>query len=127
MTKSCGISHMLVGLLPNYRVGTPIEKLSLFFNLFPGKGMTDQDRNILSNQLLLLGFLRSAANFLTLGPKPSVTSSKKKKQKDSDDEGEADNGSENGNQVESTSSHTTRGTILVTLRNVSPYTLWYAP
>ncbi|TFY75842.1 hypothetical protein EWM64_g8174, partial [Hericium alpestre] len=53
-----------------------------------GKGITDQDRNILSNQLLLVGFLRSAANFLTKGPVPQVVQSRPKKRKDDEDEDE---------------------------------------
>ncbi|KAJ3516258.1 hypothetical protein NLJ89_g1231 [Agrocybe chaxingu] len=56
-----------------------------------GKGITDQDRNILSNQLLVLGFLRSASEMLQLGPIPNVAPSKKRK---SGDEDEDDDGGE---------------------------------
>jgi hypothetical protein len=99
-----------------------------------GRGITDQDRNILSNQILILGFLGSAANLLTLGPVPSFTSAKKKKKADDDDDDDdediADKGApadpheENGSIVPRDTVRT-RGTILITLRNVPPYTLWY--
>lgn len=55
-----------------------------------GKAISDQDRNILSNQRLVLDFFRCAPHFLAHGH-------------DSDG---------------------ARGTVLVTLRNVPPYTLW---
>ncbi|CAL1694353.1 unnamed protein product [Somion occarium] len=84
-----------------------------------GKGITDQDRNILSNQLLLLGFLRSAASFLTTGPVPVVVKKKKPKSGESEDEGQ-DSASEAG----TSNSVAPRGSILITLRNVTPYTLW---
>jgi 25S rRNA (uracil2634-N3)-methyltransferase len=98
---------------------------------FSGKGITDQDRNILSNQVLILGFYRSAAKMLQLGPMPSFTSTRRKKG-GSDDENEdaavsapSDVGYEDGNDALSqTSSMETRGTVLITLRNVSPYTEW---
>ena len=98
-----------------------------------GKGITDQDRNILSNQLLILGFLRSAANLLTLGPVPSFSSEKKKRKPDDDDEDDVvdqalaaplDLQEENGF-ITQNETVQTRGTILITLRNVPPYTLWY--
>ncbi|KAF7337571.1 DUF2431 domain-containing protein [Mycena sanguinolenta] len=90
-----------------------------------GKGITDQDRNILSNQMLILGFLRSAASFLTNGPVPEVFS-KKRKRSDDDDEAEEDEDMNplDDNVVRSVAS---RGTILITLRNVVPYTQWDVP
>jgi 25S rRNA (uracil2634-N3)-methyltransferase len=82
-----------------------------------GKGITDQDRNILSNQVLILGFLRSAARFLVLGPVPQLQPSRKRPEEDDDeDEGHADD-------VVSADGRA-RGTILITLRNVPPYTAW---
>jgi 25S rRNA (uracil2634-N3)-methyltransferase len=94
-----------------------------------GRGITDQDRNILSNQMLILGFFRSAANLLTLGPLPSFSSAKKKKKPDDDDDdgdGIVNEGLPVGPDEESNlnSIVQTRGTILITLRNVPPYTLW---
>ncbi|KAH8991974.1 hypothetical protein EDB92DRAFT_1859242 [Lactarius akahatsu] len=85
-----------------------------------GKGITDQDRNILSNQVLILGFLRSAAKFLVSGPVPQSQPSRKRK-RSSDDDDDDDSG-----QTAETAGHA-RGTILITLRNVSPYTEWDVP
>jgi 25S rRNA (uracil2634-N3)-methyltransferase len=87
-----------------------------------GKGITDQNRNILSNQLLILAFLRSAAKFLALGRTPSVHESRKRKKKSSDD-GEGDSGHED-EPPDNLELLESRGTILITLRNVPPYTLW---
>ena len=88
-----------------------------------GKGIADQDRNILSNQLLLLGFLRSAAKILTTGPIPSIISKSTttKRVLEDDEEEEEDHVGGIGSTSQSTAS---RGRILVTLRNVPPYTLW---
>ncbi|KAK0466329.1 uncharacterized protein EV420DRAFT_1261678 [Desarmillaria tabescens] len=89
-----------------------------------GKGITDQDRNILSNQVLVLNFLRAAASLLKIGPMPSVTGSKKKKRaNDDDDDDEEVEDADEDKSVETG----TRGTILITLRNVPPYTLWEIP
>ncbi|KAJ7292939.1 hypothetical protein C8J57DRAFT_1267621 [Mycena rebaudengoi] len=93
-----------------------------------GKGITDQDRNILSNQLLILGFLRSAAGFLVNGPVPEITKPKKRKLSDDDEEEEEAAVDSFDFEVESFSQPITyRGTILITLRNVSPYTAWNLP
>ncbi|KAJ7755012.1 hypothetical protein DFH07DRAFT_886135 [Mycena maculata] len=92
-----------------------------------GKGLTDQDRNILSNQLLILGFLGSAADFLVNGPVPEIFSSKKRKRPDDDDgpdEEDLDTDMEDDNIAQPV---TYRGTILITLRNVVPYTQWDVP
>lgn len=95
-----------------------------------GKGITDQDRNILSNQILILGFLRSASRFLAEGPVPSYTNQRKKKptSDDDDDEDEVEQNEtaiEGGESLPPPSAPCSRGTILITLRNVPPYTLWY--
>ena len=94
-----------------------------------GKGITDQDRNILSNQLLILDFLRSAANVLKRGHVPSFCTSNEKKKSDvnndSEDEGkETATGSTDLEDSVVDESITTRGTVLITLRNVVPYTQW---
>ncbi|KZS93320.1 hypothetical protein SISNIDRAFT_77687 [Sistotremastrum niveocremeum HHB9708] len=86
-----------------------------------GKGIADQDRSILSNQVLLLGFLRSVSPFLAPGPPPSIRGRRKKKSDDDSDEEEQESGDEE------THTLSTRGTVLVTLRNVPPYTLWDLP
>ncbi|KIM47698.1 hypothetical protein M413DRAFT_15831 [Hebeloma cylindrosporum] len=98
-----------------------------------GKGIADQDRNILSNQVLILGFYRSADKMLQLGPTPSFTPTRRKKA-GSDDESEdvaaSDIDHEDGNDAArflQTSGMETRGTVLITLRNVSPYTEWEIP
>ncbi|PSS29684.1 hypothetical protein PHLCEN_2v2832 [Hermanssonia centrifuga] len=87
-----------------------------------GKGITDQDRNILSNQMLLLGFLRSAAHILSAGPAPVIHTQRKRKKTEDDDAPEVSEGE--GEDLESAQ---TRGTVLITLRNVPPYTLWDLP
>ncbi|KAG5635254.1 hypothetical protein H0H81_011923 [Sphagnurus paluster] len=100
-----------------------------------GKGITDQDRNILSNQVLILGFLRSASKILSLGPVPSFTTARKQKKSDDDDDddepeepifAEREDGEEHEFVVPEEIVQT-RGTILITLRNVVPYTLWDVP
>jgi 25S rRNA (uracil2634-N3)-methyltransferase len=102
--------------------------------LYVGKGITDQDRNILSNQGLLLGFFKSAAPFLRHGPSNDARNRKIKHSDNEDDnidemvdiEGDIDGVSEdeNGAPVTQAESHPIRGTILVTLRDKPPYTLW---
>ncbi|KAJ7651562.1 hypothetical protein DFH06DRAFT_996076 [Mycena polygramma] len=94
-----------------------------------GKGITDQDRNILSNQLLILGFLRSAAGFLVNGSVPEIFNAKKRKRTD-DDEEEDDQDRDNDMDLEGENIFqptSCRGTILITLRNVVPYTQWDVP
>jgi len=87
---------------------------------FLGKGIADQDRNILSNQLLILGFLRSVSGFLVCGPAPTPGSLKKKgKAREEEDDADADS----GRTAESSGgTDPPRGTVIITLRNVSPYT-----
>ncbi|KAH8101344.1 hypothetical protein DFH11DRAFT_1751403 [Phellopilus nigrolimitatus] len=113
----------------------------IVFN-FPhaGKGITDQDRNILSNQVLILGFLRSVGPFLVQGTIPAITVRRKKK-KSANDSGSEDEGpivddddsisedEELGTEESQSLSKRdgTRGTVLVTLRNVHPYSEWNLP
>ncbi|KAG7452103.1 uncharacterized protein BT62DRAFT_999865 [Guyanagaster necrorhizus] len=87
-----------------------------------GKSITDQDRNILSNQVLIINFLRAAASLLKTGPILSVTGSKKRKRANDEKEEEAEETDE-----EKSAKTGARGTILITLRNVPPYTLWDIP
>lgn len=102
--------------------------------IFIGKGIMDQDRNILTNQVLILGFLRSAPSVLKRGPVPQLTAAKKKAKKGDDDDEEEDEGdkdvdAENEQQEQGVlpvnPRDGTRGTVLITLRNVIPYTLWF--
>lgn len=85
-----------------------------------GKGIADQDRNILVNQLLILGFLRTAEHLLVQGVVPVVVEKKKAKPKDDEDDEEP------VEEPENSVAKPTRGTVLITLRNVAPYTHWYA-
>ena len=85
-----------------------------------GKGIADQDRNILSNQLLILGFLRSVSGFLVRGPPPALERLKKKgKAREEEDGTDVDSDQE----VElSGQTGPSRGAVIITLRNVLPYT-----
>jgi len=88
-----------------------------------GKGISDQDRNVLSNQVLLLDFFKSAAPLLEDGVIPSMTSrNPRKKKKGSDDDSEDDK--DNEMIIAESSKIQERGTILITLKNAPPYTLW---
>ena len=91
----------------------------------------------MSNQMLILGFLRSAAKMLTVGAAPSLRSGKKKKRtEDNEDEDEGEDMAAPADETAQDSeefaffvpdqSIPTRGTVLITLRNVLPYTQWYA-
>ncbi|KAL0951849.1 hypothetical protein HGRIS_008510 [Hohenbuehelia grisea] len=119
--------------------GTKLERVSalkgrkwdrILWN-FPhaGKGIADQDRNILSNQVLVLGFLRSASHMLAPGPVPSIISSRKKKQASDDEDEDMSDGNRDEDEEDAAPINVqkTRGTVLITLRNVSPYTLWDVP
>ncbi|CAK5264476.1 unnamed protein product, partial [Mycena citricolor] len=117
---------------------TKLEKIAAFKGRtwdkivwnFPhaGKGIADQDRNILSNQLLLLGFLRSAAGCLTRGPFPQIFAPRKRRADDvEDDEGEQEDLDEDLDMSSSAKAASCRGSVLITLRNVSPYTQWDLP
>ncbi|KAJ7070668.1 hypothetical protein C8F01DRAFT_1107279 [Mycena amicta] len=88
-----------------------------------GKGIADQDRNILTNQLLVLGFLRSASGFLVKGPIPNIMASKRRKRSLDEDDDDAAQKSD----AEETREVSERGRILITLRNVVPYTEWDVP
>lgn len=94
-------------------------------NFVTGKGISDQDRNILSNQLLILDFLKSAAVLLRDGGAPPMTNrnlrEKRRVGSDDDDSLDLHLGEDvivRGPEV------TERGTVLITLRNAPPYTLW---
>ncbi|KAG2022676.1 hypothetical protein CC2G_000405 [Coprinopsis cinerea AmutBmut pab1-1] len=91
-----------------------------------GKGITDQDRNILTNQLLLLDFLASASKVLAKGPVRTLAYGKKKKRKpgDEDEEEDEENDGDEMEDIVPTDQPKSRGTVLITLRNVAPYTSW---
>lgn len=85
-----------------------------------GKGITDQDRNVRTNQELVSSFFASVAPLLALGATNEI-SRKKKGAPDSEDEEEIESEGELQNKAEAK-----KGTVLVTLRDSVPYTLWYA-
>jgi len=133
------------------RKGTNGERWSKIVFNFPhvGAGIKDQDRNILTNQELMMGFFRSASGQLTDGPtwmERKGTGKKKKKTKvddgDDEDEEQVDQIKEVDDDMQSEDyetepaptapthrfvSPTKQGSILVTLRNSPPYTLWDVP
>ena len=76
-----------------------------------------------------MDFLRSAANVLKRGHIPSFSISRKKKKSDVDDdcedeEKEIATGDTDLEDSVVEESIITRGTVLITLRNVVPYTQW---
>ncbi|EST08486.1 protein of unknown function DUF2431 [Kalmanozyma brasiliensis GHG001] len=119
-----------------------------------GAGHKDETRNVLANQLLILRFLISVAPYLTAGPLPGYApggSSGSRKQTGSDDEDDLEDEKEDDasdyedNLLTSTNDAdqsildetqarisalqpfvppSRQGSVLVTLRNASPYTLW---
>jgi 25S rRNA (uracil2634-N3)-methyltransferase len=73
--------------------------------------------------VLILEFLRSAAKMLQRGSMPSVTGSSKKKNQERDIDDEGDDMSLPSDMDEECPP-STRGTVLITIRNVVPYTQW---
>lgn len=73
--------------------------------------------------MLLLDFLRSVPHVLKTGPIPVAQQRRRKRKVSGDDSDGAEQGSasEAEDSVELSDS---RGTVLVTLRNVSPYVMW---
>lgn len=77
--------------------------------------------------MLLLGFLRSSAPFLAVGPIPSVGTTHTRGGKKKDDGGIVEDDADDDGGLEILPNNIRggkRGTILVTLRNVVPYTQW---
>ncbi|KAG1757026.1 hypothetical protein EDB19DRAFT_1890883 [Suillus lakei] len=115
--------------------GTRLEKCNVLkgrrfdrtvFN-FPHAGITDQDRNILSNQMLILGFLRSVVGCLAEGSIPTPNLSRKQKKPTDDDDDDNVNDDVTDDAPSPSTAQGSRGTVLVTLRNVPPYTNWDVP
>jgi 25S rRNA (uracil2634-N3)-methyltransferase len=113
-----------------------------------GKGIADQDRNIRSNQELLQRFFKAAPAVLKEGSSNAsrITAKKTKRKSKVGPDGdeslsydEAESERENSDQDmelyditrgvnwETEMSSKLRGTLLVTLRDTSPYTLWLVP
>ncbi|KAH7103767.1 hypothetical protein BKA62DRAFT_784672 [Auriculariales sp. MPI-PUGE-AT-0066] len=81
-----------------------------------GKGISDQDRNIRENQQVLLAFLAKVSSFIR----------KRRRSENADDNIEDDE--EDHNPTDTSPSRSgTRGTVLITLRDALPYTLWDLP
>lgn len=111
-----------------------------------GQGITDQDRNVRANQTLILNFFRSVAPFLRVGTSSAAVQGKGKASKkkgaaggkrnraDSDDDDDepaaaADDAVSEDEQLPVSLTlapppPTTSGTVLITLRTISPYSLW---
>ncbi|CAE6499076.1 unnamed protein product [Rhizoctonia solani] len=92
---------------------------------FPHVGLSiaDQDRNIAANQSTLLGFLASVKPYLAEGDVPDSNAKGKgvKKGEDVSDE------DEESMTLVREGKHKMAGSVLVTLREQEPYTLWDLP
>jgi 25S rRNA (uracil2634-N3)-methyltransferase len=116
--------------------GSSFSWSKIVFN-FPhvGAGHKDETRNIMSNQLLIIRFLVSASRLLTRGALPVyVPGQEKKESAEQDWEGDEEMSSDEDDQggvqenVPSKLHAPNRcGSILITLRNCKPYTLWDVP
>ncbi|KAF9516985.1 hypothetical protein BS47DRAFT_1314831, partial [Hydnum rufescens UP504] len=100
---------------------------NIVFN-FPhvGAGIKDQDRNIHVNQQLILGFLQSSAGLLAKGLDPTqLRKQRRDEDKSEDEDEEASDIASDGEESQQPGS--VRGSILITLRDAIPYTLWDIP
>ncbi|KAH7338577.1 hypothetical protein B0J17DRAFT_657689 [Rhizoctonia solani] len=95
---------------------------------FPHVGLSiaDQDRNIAANQSTLLGFLASVKPYLAEGaiPGPDAKGKGNKKEEDVSDE---DQDEDEGMMSIQERKHKMAGSVLITLREQEPYTLWDLP
>lgn len=71
-----------------------------------------------------MSFLRSASKFLALGSVPSFLPRKRKRKTDDDDDDDEVVDMAKDLHLDGTEPAKKRGTILITFRNVEPYTLW---
>lgn len=95
-----------------------------------GAGHKDESRNILSNQLMLLRFLVSVAPLLSQGSAPVYTTSGRKAKKGSEESDVEEQEQELEETLRSHSGFQTpsfAGSVLITVRNSKPYTLWDVP
>ena len=95
-----------------------------------GAGHKDEHRNVLANQLLILRFLISVAPYLTEGPLPEAIQGRKRRAASEDDEDDEEpiEAADDEPDVSATSVPPRRqGSVLITIRNVVPYTLWNIP
>ncbi|WFD14018.1 25S rRNA (uracil(2634)-N(3))-methyltransferase [Malassezia arunalokei] len=95
-----------------------------------GAGHKDEHRNVLANQLLILRFLISVAPYLTEGPLPEAIQGRKRRAVSEDDEDDEEY-IESANDIPDVSATSLpprrQGSVLITIRNVVPYTLWNIP
>ncbi|WFD44795.1 25S rRNA (uracil(2634)-N(3))-methyltransferase [Malassezia psittaci] len=143
-------SILAFGVDAGGRSASPHRWSKVWFG-FPhvGAGHKDEQRNVLANQLLLLRFFVSVAPFLTRGPIPTYAANVKKVRNDSDDDDDDDDDDDyavdeakqslqdmhDTDQYDAQEAHIKRslqppfrqGSVLITLRNTSPYTLWNVP
>jgi 25S rRNA (uracil2634-N3)-methyltransferase len=106
-----------------------------------GAGIKDQDRNVLSNQQLILRTLRSVHPILTEGPPLDIQSlNRKRKRQLQDDDSDHERSPspslyleddiEDSQPIPIPSTFTPpnrQGSLLITLLNQNPYTLWNLP
>ena len=109
---------VLLSLLPilQTRFSGAVERVS---TLSPGAGINDQERNILTNQTLLLRTFRSVAPVLADGDPSSSVQRKRHPSPTSSLDSDAD-----AEDAEYTEAAPSRGTLLITLLDIPPYTLW---
>jgi 25S rRNA (uracil2634-N3)-methyltransferase len=75
--------------------------------------------------MLILGFLRSVVGCLAEGTIPAYNLSRKpNRPADDDDDGDNVNDDEDIDASSPSTAQRARGTVLITLRNVPPYTNW---
>ncbi|KAG9073914.1 hypothetical protein FS749_014573 [Ceratobasidium sp. UAMH 11750] len=90
-----------------------------------GMGISDVERNVVANQRVLLGFLKSVAGVLEEGVVVDPGAGRKGKGKRKEDEVEFSDEDEQGEIVKSGPKRA--GSVLVTLREQEPYSLWDLP
>ncbi|KIJ53657.1 hypothetical protein M422DRAFT_154933 [Sphaerobolus stellatus SS14] len=86
-----------------------------------GKGISDQDRNVFTNQILVLDFLKAVAPLLEDGVIATMAARSRRKKKKGDDDDDSDY---DGIDLTENSQIKERGTVMITLKNAPPYTLW---
>jgi 25S rRNA (uracil2634-N3)-methyltransferase len=91
-----------------------------------GMGIADRERNVVANQRVLVGFLKSVAGVLEEGAVPDPSGKKKGKGRRKVDEVEFSEEEEERGLGDSLrrGGEKRAGSVLVTLREQEPYTLW---
>ncbi|KZV99249.1 hypothetical protein EXIGLDRAFT_606023 [Exidia glandulosa HHB12029] len=121
VTVLCGVDATKLGACKALR-GRIFDKIVWNFP-HVGKGIADQDRNVLENQRTLLAFLAAVPPFLELGPLPKQGPSRKDRRPRNEEEDD----DEDVEMWDDEKTAKTRGTLLVTLRDAAPYSLWDLP